>query len=110
MAEFDKEPSEADIQSKILISVTAIPGALFWRNNTGKIPTKHGALIRFGCLGSPDIIGIYKGRFVGLEVKTSKGRQSPPQRHFQAACEKAGGTYAIVRSPADALAVLATIR
>jgi hypothetical protein len=52
--------------------------------------------------GIPDITIILKGRFVGFEVKTSTGRQSPDQKQFQADLEANGGFYFIVRSVKDA--------
>lgn len=62
--------------------------------------------IRFGCPGSPDILGCLDGRWIGLEVKTATGRQRETQIAFQAAIERAGGLYAVVRSPEDAVAAL----
>ena len=101
--------SEKSLMDAILVAVTKLPGAMFWRNNTGLLFTKRGTAVRASIPGAPDIIGIYKGRFVGFEVKTDKGRQEVSQERFQASCEKAGGIYAVVRSVDDALSVLASI-
>ena len=56
--------------------------------------------------GVPDIICCYKGRFVGLEVKTEKGRLSGPQRVQNNRIRHAGGRAVVVRSVADVRAVL----
>jgi hypothetical protein len=47
--------------------------------------------------GLPDIIIILKGRFIGVEVKTGKDRQSDIQKATQEKIEKAGGVYLIVK-------------
>jgi hypothetical protein len=54
-------------------------------------------VIRFGLKGSSDIIGIYKGRFLGIEVKTGNARQSKDQKRFQAMIDKMGGIYVVIR-------------
>lgn len=55
----------------------------------------------FSTPGIPDIIIVINGLFVGLEVKTYKGSQSPVQKQFQRKTESAGGLYYIIRSMAD---------
>ena len=75
-------------------------GIFAWRNNTGVYPETRGGVkrwIAYGCKGSPDIITVYRGRFVGLETKTQKGAQSDDQKAFQAKLEKAGGIYVLLR-------------
>jgi 5-methylcytosine-specific restriction endonuclease McrA len=105
----DIKKSEKNILNEILISITAIPGTIFWRNNTGSLPTPHGTRINFGIPGSPDILGAYRGRFVGIEVKTKSGRQSDAQKNFQRAFAGAGGIYIVAHSPQQALDALAKI-
>jgi len=56
--------------------------------------------------GVPDILCCYKGRFVGFEVKTGKGRISGPQRVQNKRIGAAGGRAVVVRSIADVRAVL----
>lgn len=98
--------SEKAIQSDILLAIGRLPGMLAWRNNTGSLPNPHGGRISFGLVGSPDILGCYYGRFVGIEVKTPTGRQSDQQRKFQAALTRSGGVYIVARSADDALTAL----
>lgn len=56
-----------------------------------------------GVIGQPDIQGCLDGRWIGIEVKTEKGRQREGQKVFQAAIERAGGVYIIARSPEEAI-------
>ncbi len=56
--------------------------------------------------GVPDILCCYRGRFVGLEVKTAKGRISGPQRVQNERIRRACGHAVVVRSVADVQVVL----
>ena len=56
--------------------------------------------------GVPDILCCYRGRFVGLEVKTARGRISGPQRVQNNRIRRACGRAVVVRSVADVQAVL----
>ena len=98
--------TEMAILREILVAVTALPEALFWRSNSGVGVTPSGAVLRANVAGCADITGCWRGRFVAIEVKTAIGRQSRPQRLFQAAVERAGGIYIIATSPADVMAAL----
>ncbi len=70
----------------------------FWKNNTGAMKTEYGGFIRFGAVGSPDICLVKDGFFIGIEVKTSKGKQSEGQKDFEKRLKEAGGEYYIIRS------------
>lgn len=48
--------------------------------------------------GQPDIILVWKGVYIGIEVKGPKYRQSPEQRIFQKRLVDAGGIYLLVTS------------
>lgn len=102
--------SEAEIQAAILVAVTALPGAMFWRASAGLFKNQRGGFVRANAVGCPDVLGVYQGRFVGIEVKTPAGRQSPAQKRFQAAVARAGGVYVLARSVAEALDNLQAIR
>lgn len=97
---------EAQILAEVMVEIGAIEGVLAWRNNTGMARAGDGRIVRFGMPGSPDVIVIAGGRFVGLEVKTERGRQSSAQKRWQQACEAAGGVYAVVRSSREAWLVV----
>lgn len=68
-----------------------------WRNNTGAFAVDR-RYIRYGHPGSSDILGVYRGRFLAIEVKSPTGKQSPDQKIFQRMVEKNGGIYLLVRS------------
>jgi len=61
--------------------------------------------------GLPDIIGVYQGRFVGLEVKVShrKNRVTELQRYTLEQIRKAGGVGEVVTSVQEALDVISQI-
>lgn len=48
--------------------------------------------------GDPDLIICLNGRFVGLEVKSQSGRQSPIQKVRQEQIVNSGGEYHIIRT------------
>lgn len=78
-----------------------------WNNPTGCARTAWGAFLRFGRPGAPDVIAILPGgRFLAIECKSAKGRQSPEQRAWQRLCEAAGGLYVVVRSAAELTAAM----
>ena len=73
-------------------------GVYCWRNNTGA-SFINGTLIRYGFIGSADILGLCKsGRFLAIECKSPGGSQSPAQEVFQGEVEKNGGLYLLVTS------------
>jgi len=57
--------------------------------------------------GLPDIEGIYKGRYIALEVKAPKGTQTQNQKDLQKLIIANGGEYHVIRSLEDVLAALA---
>lgn len=119
--------SEQRILQETLIAVTAEPGTMAWRNNTGmawqgqRISRAPGAVvtvergmvilrdgrpISFGLEGSPDIIGVSAGRGFGLEMKAAHGRLEASQPKFRRVWEAAGGLYGVPRSVEEALRIL----
>ena len=82
-----------------------------WRNNTGAVKYKNakgaGRFLRFGYVGSSDIIGILPdGRFLAVECKAST-KLSEAQRYFLADIRKNGGVAVVAHSVEDVAAVLA---
>ncbi len=98
--------TEAEIQRAIMHAIGALHGALVWRNNVGAARTAGGRVVRFGTPGSPDIMAIVGGRFVGIEVKSRRGKLSTRQRRWRAACEAAGGVYIVARCVDDVQGVI----
>ena len=75
---------------------------LYWfRSASGAVQTASGRFFKSGKPGVPDISVIFNGQFIGLEIKTATGRQSPAQKKAQAEIESSGGKYYIIRSLAD---------
>lgn len=97
---------EAVIQAEILIAVTALPGAMFERMNTGAARTPDGRLVRFGTPGGPDIRGTLNGQAVAIECKTVKGRLRPDQLRWRDCFERAGGCYIIGKDAQDVIHAL----
>jgi hypothetical protein len=91
--------TEAQIQDAIRLELGTIPGLVLWRNNVGSAE-RRGVHIKFGVggAGGADLIGVFHGRFVAVEIKTAIGRQSPEQRTFQQLVERKGGEYVLLRS------------
>lgn len=94
-------PKESEVQRAIL-DYLELRGIFHYRNNSGAFKREDGHFYRFGAVGSPDIVCVIKGYFIGLEVKSPTGSQSADQKQFQSHLEKAGGFYFVVRSIDDA--------
>lgn len=58
---------------------------------------KRLVVISYGVIGFPDLVGIYMGIFIGIEIKVGKDRQSEDQKAMEATIKKAGGVYLIVK-------------
>ncbi len=78
-------------------------GLFAFRNNTGAYKTERGNYIRYGAVGSPDIIAVQckTGKFIGIEAKSATGKQSPEQKAFQQKLEQCGALYILARGLDD---------
>ena len=56
-----------------------------------------------GRVGTPDIICCYRGSFIGIEVKSATGKQSPAQKQVGKEIEASGGQYIVARSIDDVI-------
>lgn len=88
--------SEHDIQKRILERLGFLTGGFFWRENSGQFALEHKGKKRFfraGVKGIADIMGIYKGRGVAIEVKTpeTKNKVSWSQKAFLERFKECGG-------------------
>ena len=96
--------TEAEIQASTILRLQKEwPDGLWYRRNVGSAPTGSGRWVKFGHAGQADITGMIAGRAIEIEVKRHDGRQSKPQKSWQAAVESAGGIYIIARSPDEAV-------
>lgn len=94
--------SERELQIEIRLALAKIQGLVVWRNNCG-VAEINGARIRYG-VGNPggaDLIGLYRGKFLAIEIKTPTGRQSVAQKMFADVVVANGGRYLILRSVDD---------
>lgn len=64
-----------------------------WKNHGGPM----------GARGVPDILGIFQGRLLGIEVKTAAGKPSPDQERFIQNINDAGGIAFVARSVDDVI-------
>jgi len=67
--------------------------------------TFHGGL----GTGSPDLVAVVKGRFVGLEVKVPGEKPSPNQVAWGEQLKQHGGSYFVVCSVAEAILAVRTV-
>lgn len=113
--------TESELQREIMKAVTAAGGRVF-RNNTGQgwvgQYTKcterrnghHDVLISNArplhaglCVGSSDLIGFYRGRFLAIECKSARGRPTEEQQNFLDEVTRNGGIGIVARSVEDVL-------
>lgn len=70
---------------------------LFWfhpANGEKRSPRAGARLARMGVVrGVPDLVLLWKGKAIGLELKADKGRQDENQRAVQLAWEQTGNPY-----------------
>ncbi len=102
---------ETQIVNNILLVLCSHPKyrgkVKVFRNNTGATEVGD-RFIRFGEKGSPDILGMIAptGRFLGLEVKTVRGKVSENQSRWHEEAVKYGAAVFVVRSLDEALRVV----
>jgi|SRR3990167_3703976 len=98
--------SEAAVQSQILDMLTALK-IFFWRSQPLPVPIRRGnAIVGLRRVpdelrGMPDIMILHEGRFIGVECKSSIGKQSDEQKYWQKQIEEQGGVYVVARSWSD---------
>ena len=66
--------------------------------------TPRGGFYRAGTPGSPDVVCVIEGKFVGLEIKSQDGELNPNQEEFRRRLIQAGGSYHVVRALDDVIA------
>lgn len=82
--------AEGLLKTRIRKFLTA--NGIFWSSIQGGPGSKP---------GDPDLIVCLKGNFVGVEVKTASGRQSPIQKKREEEIKSSGGRYVVVRTMKD---------
>jgi hypothetical protein len=71
--------------------------------------TRHRTTYGLGT-GSPDLVGAAAGRWVGLELKSEKGRLREEQERWHAAARHRGAFVSVSRTVEEATAALARAR
>jgi hypothetical protein len=75
-----------------------VRGIYHWRNNTGAVQIAPGRFMRFGKVGSSDILGILPGgRLLAVECKAKTGRLTPEQQDFLETVLGLGGLAVVVK-------------
>jgi hypothetical protein len=102
---------EGSIEAVILRFLNILPDTFAWKNDSvGIYDSKRGVYRKkkkeHHINGVSDIIGIHRGRFMAIEVKTKTGTASDDQKLFIARILKEGGIAGIARSVADARKIL----
>lgn len=78
----------------------------FWRNNVGALKTEKG-FMRFGSVGSSDILGVLAGgQMVCLEVKRPGGKATAHQVAWLAEMKALGALVGVVTSMEEAIEML----
>ena len=96
----------SDLVNDVLIAATALPESMFWRANTGVAVTPSRNVVRFNLPGTPDIVGVLRGRGVGIECKTGGGRLNKDQITWRKNWLRGHGLYIVARSVDQVLAEL----
>jgi hypothetical protein len=99
-----KQLRETDLVAAVL-DYCKLRGLFCWRVNVGAFAGEYKGrkrFVRFGVPGAPDIMAIGTGgRFIAIECKAPKGKQSPAQHAWAFECEAHGGLYLLVRNLDD---------
>ena len=107
---------ESEIQSAIIdyLKMLEQQGKLFFHrsnNNTvyDPIGKRFRSLAKGQKKGFPDILVLFHGKCIGIEVKTDTGRQSKEQKEIEKQFKENGAEYYVVRSVNDVICALGGI-
>lgn len=103
-------PSEREIERSILGWLNYQPKTKAWKNkSTGTYDPVRKCFRRsndpFSQKGTSDILGIWAGKMLCIEVKSAKGRLSPEQKQFLSEMANLGAICLVARSLEDVIAV-----
>ena len=92
--------TEAELQRSILYYLNRQHDCFAWRNNSqGTFDPKRQLYRRkvgFDIKGVSDILGVHRGRFIAIEVKSKTGKLSPAQIAFLSKINRMGGLALMV--------------
>lgn len=94
---------ESVVQAAIMAYLARRGDVMYWRNNTGAYSPAPGQFVKYGAVGSADILGVWapSGRFLAIEVKTPTGKISAAQRQWGNEVIDRGGIYIVARSVSE---------
>jgi len=106
-----KDATANELTKTIIYDMYWVREGLAYRINNGATYDTKRQVYRKGVQrkGVPDIIGIINGRFIGIEVKIGRDRQSADQKEVEKEINDAGGVYFIAKSYDDYLEKIAKI-
>ena len=97
-------PNHTELVKAIVYQFNKSGKCFVWGNNTGALKAGSGRLVRFGLVGSPDIIGFDRqGRFIAVECKTGTGRLTSYQKDWWDKAAEAGVNGIVARDIHHAL-------
>lgn len=98
--------NHSNLVNEILLLCGSRRDCRIWQNNTGAAQIGN-RYIRYGKVGSPDIIGFTSdGKFLGFECKTGKAVKSKPQIVFHKIATRYGCRVITVNHASEAVAFL----
>lgn len=105
------ERKEKDIEAEILLWLNYQPGCKAWKNKSmGTFNAKRGVFLRphgrFTERGSSDILGVWRGYMLCVEVKGRRGFLAPHQAEFLDTMSRLGAIAFVARSLDDVKAHL----
>lgn len=97
---------ETEITQRIRLHLQEkFPGILLWRNSIG-FDSRARVYYGIGGTGGSDLVGMWQGFFVGIEVKRPGARAEPvrlaEQTNFIRAIKEGGGKAGFATSPEEA--------
>lgn len=90
-----KKPTEAQV-TKAIRATLKLCGVFHWKAWQGPMSTP----------GVPDIIGVWKGRMLGIEIKSPSGKVTDAQQAFINRINHEGGLAFVARSVDDVISGL----
>ena len=97
---------ETSLTNRIRIALSdKFTGIVLWRNSIGW-DSRTKVYYGIGGKGGSDLIGIFKGRFVALEIKRPGGIKTPEQINFVRAIKEGVGLAGFAHSIDEAEAII----
>lgn len=91
-----------------IIQYITLRGGLAWRNNTGAYKSDT-RFIKYGKVGSGDVLAVYRGKFMTIEIKVGLDKLSPDQESWMERVESCEGVAVVAHTLEDVIAALERI-